>query len=179
MTEINLLPWRETLRNAAKKEFLIILVVALGLVIFILALVLSRVKTKMQHQQALNIDLQQNSAILEPKMGAIAAIKVELNNLSAQQDVLEKLQLERRVTVRLLEQVVYQIPPGVYLTHFDKKGAQLTFEGIAESNARVSEFMQKIAEAQGIAEPHLVEIKAVDNKEESKGYYFKMMARCV
>ena len=179
MTEINLLPWRETVRNAAKKEFLIIFTLILGLAVFVLFMALNKIKTQLQRLQALNTDLQQKIAILEPKMSAIATIKIELNNLSAKRDVLEKLQLQRKTVVHLLEQVVYQIPAEVYLTRFDKKDVQLTFEGVAESNARVSEFMQKIAQSQWIAEQNLVEIKAVDNKQESKGYYFKMTARCV
>lgn len=179
MAEINLLPWRATLRNAVKKEFLIMVVVVLGLAIFILAMSLSMVKTKVQQQQALNTELKQNMAILEPKLVAIAAIKIELNNLSTKRDALEQLQLQRSGVVHLLEQVVYQMPPGVYLTHFDKKGMQLIFEGVAESNSRVSEFMQKIEEAKWIAEPHLTEIKVVDGKEENRGYHFKMTARCL
>ena len=86
------------------------------------------------------------------------------------------MQLERIRIVRLLEQVVYKTPPGVHLTRLDKKGLQLIFEGVAESNVRVSEFMRKIAQSKWITEPHLIEIKGADS---SKGYYFKITAQCL
>jgi type IV pilus assembly protein PilN len=177
MAEINLLPWRENLHNAVKKEFLIIFIVAICLAMLILVISVKGIKSKIGNQERLNSALQNGIAVLEPKMYAIKKIKIKLNSLGMKKDALEQLQLERMSPVRLLEQVAYQIPPGVYLTRFDKKGAQLTFEGVAESNLQASELMQKITRSRWFAEAHLSEIKAVDNKEGSRGYYFKMTAR--
>lgn len=177
MTTINLLPWREDLRHAARKEFLILFAVVFILSVSIWTLGVNVIKAKVQRLQKVNATLQNDLDLLEPKMAAIALAQTELDHLVAKRDALEKLQLERRVTVRLLEQVVYQIPSGVYLTRFDRKGMQLTFEGVAESNVRVSEFMQKIGRSKWITEPHLAEIKAADGKEERRSYYFKITAR--
>ncbi len=176
MTEINLLPWRDALRNAIKIEFLIVMTIILALALSILIIGANIIKSKMQRQLKVNTALQANTRVLEAKFSAIKTIKIELNNLAAKQDALEKLQLERIRTVRLLEQVVYQTPPGVHLTRLDKKGLQLIFEGVAESNVRVSEFMRKIAQSKWITEPHLIEIKGADS---SKGYYFKITAQCL
>lgn len=179
MTEINLLPWRENLRNAIKREFLIVVTIILILAIFILIVGMSVIKSKMQLHSEINITLQKNMRLLETKISSAKTIKTELSNVATKQNALEKLQSERMVMVRLLEQVVYQIPSGVYLTRLDKKGVQLTFEGVAESNVRVSEFMQKIAQSKWIVEPHLMEIKVAGDKEDSKNYDFKITARCV
>lgn len=178
MTEINLLPWRDALRNAVKIEFLIVMAMIFGVVISILIISVNIINSKMQRQLEINAILQRDIGVLETKFSAIKTIKIELNNLSAKQDALKKLQLERTSTVHLLEQIVYQTPQGVRLTRLDKKGSQLTFEGIAESNVRVSDFMQKIAQSKWIAEPHLIEIKIAGDKDNSKGYYFKMTALC-
>ncbi len=179
MTEINLLPWREALRNAIKREFLIVVTIILILVVFILIIGMSFIKSKMQLQSEINITLQKNMRLLEKKISPIKTIKTELSNVAAKQNALEELQSERMFMVRLLEQVVYQTPSGVYLTRLDKKGVQLTFEGVAESNVRVSEFMQKIAQSKWIVEPHLMEIKVAGDQEDSKSYYFKITARRV
>jgi type IV pilus assembly protein PilN len=178
MTEINLLPWRDTLRHAIKREFLIVMTIILVLAISILIIGVNVIKVKMQRQLKVNIALQTRIDLLELKFSAIKTIQSELHSLAAKQDALEKWQSERMLMVRLLEQVVYQTPSGVYLTRFDKKGMGLTFEGVAESNVRVSEFMQKIGRSQWIVEPNLMEIKVSSDKENSNGYYFKITARC-
>jgi type IV pilus assembly protein PilN len=179
MTEINLLPWRDTLRNARKIEFLIVMTIILALVISALIIGVNIVKSKMQRQLKFNAALQTSMGAVETKFSEIKTVKIRLNNLAAKQDALEKLLLERTRAVRLLEQVVYQTPPGVRLTRLDKKGLQLIFEGVAESNVRVSEFMQKIAQSKWITEPHLIEIKVAGDKEDSKEYYFKITAQCL
>lgn len=176
MTDINLLPWRDTLRNAIKGEFLIVMTIILVLAISVLIIGMNVIKSKMQRQLKINIALQADIELLEKNFSAVKTIKVELNNLAAKQDALEKLQSERILMVRLLEEVVYQTPSGVNLTRFNKKGMQLTFEGVAESNVRVSEFMRKMSQSKWITEPHLIEIKGADS---SKGYYFKITALCL
>jgi type IV pilus assembly protein PilN len=179
MAEINLLPWRENLRNTARKEFLIVFVTILGVVGVILLILFNMLNSKVRHQQARNTELQQNITILEPKMAEITAIKLELNNLNAKQIVLEKLQLQSSHIAPLLEQIAAQMPSELYLTRLDKKEQQLTFEGIAESNARVSELMQRIIEMPGMIEPHLEEMKSADSKKRGKEYIFKMTAQNV
>lgn len=176
MTDINLLPWRDTLRKAIKREFLIVMTIILALIISILIIGVNVINSKMQRQLKFNAALQTDMEVLETKISAIKTIKIELNNLAAKQDALEKLQSERILIVRLLEEIVYQTPSGVHLTRLNKKGLQLTFEGVAESSVRISEFMQKIAQSKWIAEPHLIEIKVADG---SKGYYFKITALCL
>jgi type IV pilus assembly protein PilN len=179
MTEINLLPWRDTLRDAIKKEFLIVMTIILVLAISILIIGDNVIKSKIQLQLKVNTVLKTDMNLLETKLSAIKTIKTELNNLTVKQDALKKLQVDRASTVRLLEQIAYQIPPGVYLTRFDRKGTLLSFEGVTESNVRVSEFMQKVTQSKWISEPDLTEVKAIDSKEEGKGYSFKITAQCV
>lgn len=179
MTEINLLPWRETMRHAVRKEFLLALAVIVFLGIFILAMVLNGIKTKIRHQERLNSELQQNIAVVNPKIGAIAAIKTELSHLSTKQDALEQLQLQGSVVAVLLEQMVYQIPSEMYLTRLDKKGSQFTLEGIAESNVHVYEFVQRIMGSKVMTKPDLSEVKAIDSHEQDKEYYFKITAQCL
>ncbi len=179
MTEINLLPWRATLRNRAKKEFLIVFGMLVVLSIFIVTLNIHILQSKIQRLQSENAVLKNKVDLLESKIATVKTTRIKINDLAIKRAFLEQLQSERMVTVRLLEQVAYQTPPGVYLTRFDKKGLQLTFEGVAASNISVSEFMRKIGGAPWIAEPQLTEIKAIDSKEDGKGYLFKIRARCV
>ncbi len=176
MTHINLLPWRDNLREAVKKECLILLAIVVGLAIGLLGVGFSRVNAKLRRQQEINLNIQKDTVVLESSIAEIQRIKAQENQLTAKRDAVEQLQLERVTVVRLLEQMAYQMPKGVYLTQFDKKGAQLTLIGYAKSNALVSELMQKIEQSHWMGVPQLIEIKAADNQEGHAGYYFKMTA---
>lgn len=173
MIDINLLPWREHLRKETTKEFLMLFAISVCLTIFILALVVNKIKIKIQHQQIINDNLQHHVDILSPKLSAVLKVKNEFNRLNQKIAVLEQLQFNRNRSLNLLNQMRYKVPPGMYLTRLEKKGSQLTLEGVSSSNALVSEFMQNLEKSKWIYNANLAEMRS----EESKGYYFKITGR--
>ncbi len=164
MVQINLLPWREKLREESQKEFLVLLGIAAGIAIFFLGLVFIIVNGKINRVADVNTYLQAQTALLDVKIAQIQDIKSKRADLIARRKVLQQLQIQRVSIVHLLEQVVYKVPDGIYLTKLDKKGAQLTVSGVAESNTRVSEFMQSIEASRWISNPRLTQIKADDTQ---------------
>ena len=72
----------------------------------------------------------------------------------------ETLQGDRAQTVHLLEQLVKQMPEGVYLRAVAQKGLNVTINGYAQSNARVSTLMRNIESSPWLVNPVLGEIKA-------------------
>jgi len=74
--------------------------------------------------------------------------------------IIETLQAERAQTVHLLDQLVKQMPEGVYLKSMSQKGNQVRVFGYAQSNARVSTLMRNVESSPWLEKPELVEVKA-------------------
>jgi type IV pilus assembly protein PilN len=75
--------------------------------------------------------------------------------------VVETLQANRTEAVHLLDQLVRQLPDGVYLRTVRQNGARVTLVGYAQSNARVSTLMRNIESSPWLAAPELIEIRSV------------------
>jgi type IV pilus assembly protein PilN len=64
--------------------------------------------------------------------------------------------------VRLLDQLVRQLPDGVYLKTVRQTGMRVNIVGYATSNARVSTLMRNLEASPFLEAPGLVEIRAVE-----------------
>jgi type IV pilus assembly protein PilN len=62
--------------------------------------------------------------------------------------------------VHLLDELVRQMPEGVYLKSVKQTGLRVSVLGYAQSNARVSTLMRNIESSPWLAKPGLVEVKA-------------------
>jgi type IV pilus assembly protein PilN len=60
----------------------------------------------------------------------------------------------------LLDELVRQMPEGVFLKSVKQKGPSVDLVGYAQSNARVSTLMRNIESSPWLANPNLIEIKA-------------------
>ena len=74
--------------------------------------------------------------------------------------MIETLQADRAQTVHLLDQLVRQVPEGVYLRSIVQRGLRVKLLGYAQSNARVSTLMRNIEASPWLELPELVEVKA-------------------
>jgi type IV pilus assembly protein PilN len=63
--------------------------------------------------------------------------------------------------VHLLDQLVRQLPDGVYLKSVKQNGARITLVGYAQSNARVSTLMRNVENSPWLTAPDLIEIRSV------------------
>jgi type IV pilus assembly protein PilN len=79
----------------------------------------------------------------------------------SRKQVVETLQANRSEAVHLLDQLVRQLPDGIYLNSVRQTGAKVTVSGFAQSNARVSTLMRNIESSPWLTNPELVEIKAI------------------
>ena len=96
-------------------------------------------------------------------------------NLLARMNVIQELQSSRPQIVHLFDEMVSMLPDGVYLTSVNQKGSNLTFEGKAQSNARVSSLMRNIDDSEWLSNPKL---DVIESKEKTgTGYsHFKLTA---
>ena len=160
MAQINLLPWREERRQELRKQFL----VTLGLVFVLgagLVLLGDRiVNAQIEHQKARNQYLTQNIKELDKIIAEIRDLQKRRNQLIDRMRVIQELQGNRPIIVRVLDQLVRTVPDGVFYTSLNTKAKTITIDGVAESNNRVSSLMRRLDGSDWLANPSLDKVSA-------------------
>ena len=161
MVRINLLPHREQKRQSRQRQFVSL---AVGLVILGFAVVgLGHVliAARIDNQNGRNNLLKTEIAKLDEQIKEIDRLRDQTQALLARKQVVETLQTNRTEAVHLLDQLVRQLPDGLYLKSVKQNGTRVTLVGYAQSSARVSTLMRNIENSPWLTAPELVEIKSV------------------
>ncbi|MEK9533272.1 MAG: PilN domain-containing protein [Halieaceae bacterium] len=158
--DINLLPWRESSRQARKRHFLLavgatclagmLLVLSWGLV----------VDAQRDQQQLRNRYLEEHIALLDQQLAEIGDLQRQRIQLIERMRVIESLQGNRPAIVRLLDQLVRTVPEGVFYTSVKAAGNVVSIEGVSESNNRVSTLMRNLGASAWLENPNLDAIQA-------------------
>lgn len=166
MARINLLPWREERRKLRQNEFYAILAGAAIAGLLVFGGIWYQYKLQIDGQNDRNLYLTQQIALLDEKIKKIEELDRRRATLIARKNVIEQLQANRWQLVRIFDDLVRTMPEGVRLTSVKASGEQLTLEGVAESNARVSSYMKNLEVANLIKDPDLaiVEAKGPDRR---------------
>jgi type IV pilus assembly protein PilN len=160
---INLLPPREAARKRRRDVFYATLGGAALLGGLIAGGVFVWYQTQISNQQALNRFLQTEIKQLEAQIKDIATLQSEITALRARQQAVEDLQADRNLPVHLLNEMVGQLPDGVYVTSLKQVNQNVTIQGVAQSNERVSELLRNLANrSPWVTRPELVEIVAAN-----------------
>lgn len=161
MILINLLPHREAARKLRREAFYVSLATAALIGGLLAGLVFVWYETKISSQRGKNQYLQSEIKRLETQIKDIAGLQSEIAALRARQQAVEDLQANRNLPVHLLNEVVKQLPDGVYITALRHVDQGVTFTGVAQSNERVSELLRNFANnSPWMTRPDLVEIVA-------------------
>ena len=166
MPHINLLPWRDELRKRREKEFIITAVAAAALMGAVVFGVHLHYKGLIEHQNARNQFLETEIAALNKKIEEIQELQKERDRLIARTKVIQELQSGRPEIVHVFEEIVNTLPDGVYYTKIAQSGRNLSLQGIAQSNARVSSLMRSLEASEYFQNPRLLEIKADDKGDD-------------
>lgn len=161
MVRINLLPHREQKRQARQRQFISL---AIGLAILGIAVVgLGHIliAARIENQNSRNALLKSEIAKLDDQIKEIDRLRDQTQALLARKQVVETLQANRTEAVHLLDQLVRQLPDGLYLKSVRQNGTRVMLTGYAQSNARVSTLMRNIESSPWLGSPELVEIKSV------------------
>ncbi len=161
MIMINLLPHREERRKRKKIAFYAGLVVAGIAGLAIVGVWYLIVQQLISGQQQRNAFLQTEIAKLDVQIKDIASLKAEIASLKARQKAVEDLQIDRNVPVHVLNELVKQVPEGIYITSIKQDGQLLNVAGIAQTQERVSELLRNTAySSEWLVKPELIESKA-------------------
>ncbi len=161
MILINLLPHRE----AARKQRRDVFNVSLGAAALIGGLIGGGIflwyQTQISVQQGKNLVLNNEIKVLESQIKDIAGLEAEIAGLRARQQAVEDLQADRNQPVYLLTELVKQLPDGVYIASMRQDNQNVTLQGVAQSNERVSELLRNLANnTPWFSKPELIEIVA-------------------
>ena len=153
MIRINLLPHREEKRRARRQQFyglLVLVSVLAGLIVF---LTYSIIDGYITSQEARNSFLKSEIAALDKQIDEIKKLKEQTQALLARKQIIESLQRDRAEAVRLLSELVKQMPEGVYLRSIKQENAKISLVGYAQSSARVSTLMRNIEASPWLERP--------------------------
>ncbi len=174
MIRINLLPHREAKRALRRREFNFILI---GTLVFAAALwyvgklyLDERVATQQRRNDLL---VAENKKLTE-QIDEIKKLKDQTAALLARKQVVETLQVNRSASVKLLDQLVRQLPDGVYLKAIKQTGTKVNMVGFAQSNARVSTLMRNLESSPYLMNAELVEIKAATDSNKQRVNEFSL-----
>jgi type IV pilus assembly protein PilN len=161
MIRINLLPHREEKRKRREQQFAVLAGMA-GLVGLAVAGGVYFFLDSQETQQQRNVAyMKAEIDKLDKQIEEIRKIREETASLLAKKQVVESLQSNRSEPVQLLDQLLRQLPEGVYLKAIKQVGPKVNVTGYAQSNARVSTLMRNLGASPYLENPELVEIKAV------------------
>ena len=158
---INLLPHRELKRAARKREFIF---VAAGTLVFALATALlahTVLAGMVEAQQNKNKFLKAEIAKVDKEIEEIQRLKEQTAALLARKQIVETLQANRTEAVHLLDQLVRQLPDGIYLKGVKQTNDRINLTGYAQSNARIATLMRNFDGSPWLTNAELVETKAV------------------
>lgn len=159
MAHINLLPWREWERERKKNEFL----ARLGLVFVLGAVMVFAggwfLDGAIENQQARNQFMRDKIAVLDGQIAEIKELTQQREQLLARMRVIQELQGNRPVIVRVFDELVRTLAKGVYYRNVVMANKTLTMTGTSESNNRVSTLMRDLDKSEWFASPNLKGLK--------------------
>lgn len=159
MARINLLPWRDWERERKKKEFLTNVggVVVLGAVVVLAANWF--VQGQIDYQDERNEFLQDRITLLDKQISEIQNLQAKRAQLLERMRVIQELQGNRPVIVRVFDELVQTLAKGVHYTSLSMSDKSLSISGVAESNNRISSLMRNIDQSSWFMGPNLKGIK--------------------
>ena len=168
MVRINLLPHRAEKRAQRRRDFYALLGLAVGAAIVVVFAIGFIINGYIGVQTDRNEFIKAENKKLDEQIKEIATLRQELEGLKARQQAVEDLQADRNLPVHLLDELVKQVPEGVYLQSLKQDNLRVALTGLAQSNERVSELLRNISNSVWVSAPELVEIKAITVGRDTK-----------
>jgi type IV pilus assembly protein PilN len=161
MIRINLLPHRQEKRAQRKKQMAVGAGIAVGIGLMIALVGHTYLSGRVDTQRTRNLYLSEETKKLDAQIDKIKGIKEQTADLMARKQVVEGLQTNRAESVHLMDQLVRQLPEGMWIKSVKQTGQIVNIIGYAQTNGRISTLMRNFDGSEWLGKPELVEIKAV------------------
>ncbi|KAF3977811.1 MAG: pilus assembly protein PilN [Methylococcales symbiont of Iophon sp. n. MRB-2018] len=177
MPTINLLPWREELRQQNKQDFITAIGASVFVTLILFGLVYWHIEDMKEYQQRRNSMLDEQIRLVNKKIKEIKDIEEKKNKLLSKIEAIQTLQESRPRIVHLFDELPKSTPEGIVLSKFKQTGETLVFRGKAQSNASVSAYMRGIEASPWLETPVLKVIKGQGKLTNGSLNDFSLMAK--
>jgi type IV pilus assembly protein PilN len=166
MARINLLPWRDQQRKQQQQELLAAILAGMGFACLIMIFVHIYYSDEIDYQNQRNQFLTDQIAELDKQIEEIKTLESKKNRLIAKMEVIEQLQTSRPEIVHFFEEMAKSVPEGVQLHEIAQADRSIKVKGQAQSNARVSSYMNNVDASPWLENPQLVVIESKAEAQE-------------
>lgn len=177
MARINLLPWREELREERRKRFLLILGCVLVGATGVVLIANQAISGAIDRQVARNEYIGKQIAVVDERIKQISDLKARRQQLVERMRIIQDLQGNRPISGRIFDQLARTLPDGVYFTEVKMEGKTLSITGAAESNNRVSDLMRNLDASDWFDASSLTEVKATTAGQLDQANVFQLTVR--
>ena len=144
MAKINLLPWRDELREKRKKEFIAVCIGAFLVGVLGVGLTWLYFDNRLQDQEQANQLVVSTNQNLDIQLKSLEGLQEQRNAIVERMKLIQGLQGQRPIAVHLVDELVRVIPSNMYITKFSRLGDKFTLEGKAESPNTVAELLRNL-----------------------------------
>ena len=166
MAKINLLPWRDGLREKRKKEFVLFSALAGILGLLILGLTWFYFDNRLQDQEQANQLIVSTNQNLDVQLKALDGLQEQRDQIIERMKLIQGLQGQRPIPVRLADEIVRVAPANLYITKFQRVGDKFTLEGKAESPNTVAELLRNLEASPWYRNAFMNSFVAVEEKKD-------------
>jgi type IV pilus assembly protein PilN len=160
MAKINLLPWREALRQTQKKHYIGSLV-GVSVAVFALFWVIGQIiDQQVRNQNSRNNYLSQQIEVLDRQISQIRKISNAKDEIGLRMALIEQLQISKNLTPIIFDELAKIVPPGVAFDTMSRSDKQIKITGMSNANNRLSSFMRALDLSEVFVDPELSSIVA-------------------
>lgn len=159
MSTINLLPWRRHLRQRARKQLRIILVIGFAITILIVVLIHEYVMKILSTQRQQNIQLEAEMVHYSKQLQAIKAIQSLRHSMLINMNFIQSMKMSPSLIAHLFEELSQKIPDSVFLDRLERNADKILVLGYASTNTAISQFLRNLEASNWVHQVALLEIK--------------------
>lgn len=165
--KINLLPYREEIKQRKKQQFKVLMLSALLIGAGLLVLTYLTINNAISIQEDRNALLGKEIEKLDKALGEILKLQQEKENFLSKKQKVEELQEKRSQAAYIIDSLNVVTPDNSYLTALEAESStSYKITGRASSDNKIAMFMRSLPSTGVFAQPELLSIKKIDNYQE-------------
>jgi type IV pilus assembly protein pilN len=167
LIKINLLPYREEIKQRKRQQFKILMLSSLLIGVGLSAIAYLAINNAISDQESRNAFLEAEITKLDNDLGEIKKLQQEKENFLAKKQKVEELQEKRSQAAYIIDSLNVVIPDNTYITSLDAENpTSYKITGRAISDNKIAMFMRFLPSTGIFMQPELLEIKKIDNYQE-------------
>ena len=167
LTRINLLPYREEIKQRKQQQFKVLMLGAFAVGLGLAAATYLGIDSAISNQEGRNNFLQTEIDRLDRELGEIDKLQQEKEAFLAKKLKVEELQEKRYQAAYILDSLNALTPDNTYLTALEaESAASYKISGHAISDNKIAVMMRSLPSTGIFLQPELLSIKKVDNYQD-------------